>query len=187
MTKKELRAKYKVLRNEMTVEEAEDKSLMIANRLLQVNLWDNIYFHLFLSIEEKKEINTEYILQILQGKDKEIIVSRSDFETHSMIHYLLTDNTVLKKNDYGIPEPIDGIEVAPTRIDVVFVPLLAFDITGHRTGYGKGFYDRFLAACKPDVIKVGLSFFEAEEKISDVNPTDVILDYCVTPNNVYKF
>jgi 5-formyltetrahydrofolate cyclo-ligase len=187
MTKKELRIKYKALRSEMTIEEAEDKSLSIANRLLQVDLWDSIYFHLFLTIEEKKEINTEYILQILQGKDKEVIVSRSDFETHTMTHYLLTDNTRLKKNDYGIPEPVDGIEVAANRIDVVFVPLLAFDITGHRTGYGKGFYDRFLAACKPNVIKVGLSFFEAEEAICDINPTDIVLDYCVTPNNVYKF
>lgn len=187
MIKKELRIKYKALRNAMTAEEAEDKSLAIANRLLQIDVWDNTYFHLFLPIEEKKEINTEYILQILQGKDKEVIVSRSDFETHTMTHYLLTDNTRLKKNSYGIPEPVDGIEVAANKIDVVFVPLLAFDIIGHRTGYGKGFYDRFLAECKPNVIKVGLSFFEAEEGIYDVNATDIVLDYCITPNNIYKF
>lgn len=187
MTKKELRIKYKELRRALTPEEAEDKSLVIANRLLQLDIWNKTYFHLFLTIEEQKEIDTEFILQVIAGKDKDVIVSRSDFETFSMVHYLLTDNTRLMKNAYGIPEPVDGIEVPANKIDVVFVPLLAFDITGHRTGYGKGFYDRFLSQCRPDVIKIGLSFFEAEEKISDTNPTDIILDYCITPNNVYKF
>ncbi len=187
MNKKELRLKYKELRRALTPEETEEKSLIIANKLLHLDVWNKTYFHLFLTIEEQKEIDTEFILQVLAGRDKEIIVSRSDFETYNMVHYLLTDNTRLMKNDYGIPEPVDGIEVPANKIDVVFVPLLAFDILGHRTGYGKGFYDRFLASCKPDVIKIGLSFFEAEEKISDINPTDIILDYCITPNNVYKF
>ena len=134
MTKKELRIKYKALRNAMTIDEAEDKSLAIANRLLQLDVWDKTYFHLFLTIEEQKEVNTEFILQILEGKDKEVIISKSDFEAYSMVHYLLTDNTRLKKNEYGIPEPVDGIEVPPIKIDVVFVPLLAFDAAGHRTG-----------------------------------------------------
>ena len=188
MTKKELRIKYKALRNSLTDEEVEDKSLAIANRLLELDIWDKTYFHLFLSIEEHKEIQTEYILQILTGKDKEVIISKSDFESCSMEHYLLTDNTRLKKNEYGIPEPVDGIQVPDNKIDVVFVPLLAFDATGHRTGYGKGFYDRFLSNCKGGVIKIGLSFFEAEEEnIKDVNPTDIVLDYCVTPDKIYTF
>ncbi|WP_417352365.1 5-formyltetrahydrofolate cyclo-ligase [Flavobacterium alkalisoli] len=187
MTKKELRIKYKALRNALSPEETEDKSLAIANMLLKLDIWDKLYFHLFLSIEEHTEIQTEYILQILAGKDKEIVVSKSDFADCSMTHYLLTDNTRLKKNEYGIPEPVDGLEVPDNKIDVVFVPLLAFDANGHRTGYGKGFYDRFLAKCKNHVIKIGLSFFDAEEKIDDINHTDMVLDYCVTPNRIYTF
>ena len=187
MTKKELRIKYKALRGALSLEETEDKSLAIANMLLKLDIWDKVYFHLFLSIEEHTEIQTEYILQILAGKDKEIVVSKSDFADCSMTHYLLTDNTRLKKNEYGIPEPVDGLEVPDNKIDVVFVPLLAFDTNGHRTGYGKGFYDRFLAKCKSDVIKIGLSFFDAEEKIDDINITDMVLDYCVTPNRIYTF
>ncbi|QEE48888.1 5-formyltetrahydrofolate cyclo-ligase [Flavobacterium alkalisoli] len=187
MTKKELRIKYKALRNALSIEETEDKSLAIANMLLKLDIWDKVYFHLFLSIEEHTEIQTEYILQILAGKDKEIVVSKSDFADCSMTHYLLTDNTRLKKNEYGIPEPVHGLEVPDNKIDVVFVPLLAFDTKGHRTGYGKGFYDRFLAKCKSDVIKIGLSFFDAEKKIDDINHTDMVLDYCVTPNRIYTF
>jgi len=187
MLKKELRAKYKSLRNELTQTEIEEKSLAIANALLPLPIWDKTYFHLFLPIVEQKEIDTEFILHLLSGKDKEIIISKSDFESRSMTHFLLTDNTKIKKNEYNIPEPVDGIEVPSTKIDVVFVPLLAFDKKGNRVGYGKGFYDKFLSECKPETIKIGLSLFESEELISDVFESDVLLDYCVTPNGVYQF
>lgn len=187
MQKKDLRLKYKNLRQAMLPEEADEKSLAIANRLLQLDIWDKTYFHLFLTMENQKEVHTDFILNILAGKDKEVIVSRSDFESYKMLHYLLTDNTKLVVNQYGIPEPVDGIEVPSNKMDVVFVPLLAFDNNGHRVGYGKGFYDRFLNECKPDVTKVGLSFFEAEDEAIEHNDTDVALDYCVTPLRVYKF
>jgi 5-formyltetrahydrofolate cyclo-ligase len=72
-------------------------------------------------------------------------------------------------------------------IDVVFVPLLAYDKLGNRVGYGKGFYDKFLNQCKPDVLKIGLSFFEPEELIEDVFENDVKLDFCVTSEKVICF
>jgi 5-formyltetrahydrofolate cyclo-ligase len=187
MHKKDFRKKYKELRNTFSEEQIDDKSLAIANRLLQLDIWDNTYFHLFLTIEEQKEVDTEYLLQILAGKDKEIVVAKSNFETLEMTNYLLTDNTKFQKNDYNIYEPVDGIEVPTSKIDVVFVPLLAYDTLGNRVGYGKGFYDNFLAKCKEDVIKIGLSFFEPEESINDVSESDIRLDYCVTPMTLYSF
>lgn len=187
MNKKDLRSKYKALRQQLSTEEIEDKSLAIANRLLSLDVWEKIYFHLFLTIEEKKEVDTEFVLQILAGKDKEIVVSKSDFETREMTNYLLTDNTKFRKNEYNIFEPVDGLEVPVSKIDVVFVPLLAFDKNGNRVGYGKGFYDNFLAKCREDVIKIGLSFFEPEESIDDVSATDIRLNYCVTPFGINNF
>ncbi len=187
MLKKELRQKYKALRNQLSEEDLEEMSLAIANKILKLPIWEKTYFHIFLPITEHKEVNTEYILHLLSGKDKEIIISKSDFETRVMTHFLLTDNTKIKKNQYNIPEPVDGLEVPSKKIEVVFVPLLAFDKTGHRAGYGKGFYDKFLSECKVETIKIGLSFFEAEETIDDVFENDIKLDYCVTPNEVFKF
>lgn len=185
--KKELRLKSKTLRNALSENEIEEMSLAVANKILTLPIWEKTYFHIFLPITEQKEVNTEFILHLLSGKDKEIIVSKADFETRNMIHFLLTDNTRIKKNAYNIPEPVDGIEVPSHKIDVVFVPLLAFDKKGHRVGYGKGFYDKFLSECKPDVIKIGLSFFDPEELITDVFEGDVKLDYCVTPNEIHSF
>ena len=187
MLKKELRQKYKALREEISENELEEMSLAIANKLLKLPIWEKNYFHIFLPITEHHEVNTEFILHLLSGKDKEIIISKSDFETRKMTHFLLTDNTKIKKNKYNIPEPVDGIEVPSHKIEVVFVPLLAFDKKGHRVGYGKGFYDKFLSECKPDAIKIGLSFFESEESITDVFESDIQLDFCVTPNSIYSF
>ncbi len=187
MTKSELRIKYKRLRESLSINQIDDLSIAIANQLLKLPIWNHTFYQLFLSIEEQKEINTDYILNILSGKDKNIVLSKSNFKTGLMTHYLLTDNTIIKKNSYNIPEPIDGIAIASNKIEVVFVPLLAFDKQGHRVGYGKGFYDRFLSECKPETIKIGLSFFEAEDKIKPVFESDVKLDYCVTPGKLYKF
>jgi 5-formyltetrahydrofolate cyclo-ligase len=194
MNKKDLRKKYKELRDQLSVDEIEAKSMAIANRLLQLDtipngrqVWEQTYFHLFLSIEEQKEVDTEFILQILAGKDKEIVVAKSNFKTLEMTHYLLTDNTKFQKNEYNIYEPVDGLEVPVSKIDVVFVPLLAYDKKGNRVGYGKGFYDKFLSKCREDIIKIGLSFFEPEDAIAAVSQTDIRLDYCVTPKTVYNF
>jgi len=99
MIKSEIRKKYKVLRQELSEDQIEDKSLAIANKLLQLNIWQHSFYHIFLPIQEQKEINTEYILNILAGKDKNIVISKSNFEDYSMIHYLLTDNTTLRKNE----------------------------------------------------------------------------------------
>lgn len=187
MLKKELRIKYKELRQKFSVEEIEEKSLAIANQLLKLDIWENTYFHIFLPIEEQKEVNSEFILNILQAKDKEIVVSKSDFDTTSMQHFLLTDNTKIKKNEYNIPEPVNGLNVPTEMIDVVFVPLLAYDKQGNRVGYGKGFYDKFLSECKSNVVKIGFSFFEPEEIIEDVFENDVKLDFCVNSDDIISF
>ena len=185
--KNQLRLKYKRLREELSPDQIEDLSLQIANQVLQLPIWDYSFYHLFLSISEKREINTEALLHILQGKDKNVVLSKSDFETHHLTNYLLTDSTILKNNAWGIPEPQGGIEIPPQQIEVVFIPLLAFDKSGHRIGYGKGFYDRFLSACTGRTIKVGLSFFEAEKEIPGILSSDVPMDYCVTPEKIYTF
>jgi len=187
LKKTELRNTYKALRKSLNSDQIEDYSLAIANQLLQLNIWNYEFYHLFLPIKEQHEINTEYILNILAGKDKNVIISKSNFKDCSMKHYLLTDNTTIKKNNYNIPEPVSGIEIATSQLEVVFIPLLAFDKTGNRVGYGKGFYDRFLAACRPETLKIGLSFFEAEAESFETSEDDIGLDYCVTPEKIYKF
>ncbi|MFK7781875.1 5-formyltetrahydrofolate cyclo-ligase [Psychroserpens sp.] len=187
MTKTELRHTHKELRQKLSEDQVEDLSLKISNQLLILPIWHLEFYHTFLTIEEQKEVNTDYLLNILSGKDKHIVISKSNFSTFEMTHFLLTDSTKIKKNKWHIPEPVNGIPIENTQIDVVFIPLLAFDNIGHRVGYGKGFYDKFLSKCKPGTIKIGVSFFKSIDKIIDVYESDIKLNYCVTPEKIYSF
>jgi|TARA_B110000483_G_C18006893_1_gene469528 5-formyltetrahydrofolate cyclo-ligase len=184
--KHELRKKYRDLREKLSTEEVLENSIAIANHCLAVDLWTKALYHLFLSSKKKNEVNTSFLLSVLQGKDKQIVVSKILNES-KLEHYLLSDQTLLKENDYGIPEPISGIKINPLEIDVVFLPLLVFDKQGHRVGYGKGYYDRFLADCQKETIKVGISFFEPIDKIEDIDENDIAMDFVVTPNQVFSF
>ena len=185
MLKSDLRLKFTALRNQLSEKEILNTSLRIANKILELPIWDFSFYHLFLPILEKKEIDTSNILAVLQGKDKNVVLPK--MKGDSLEHYLLTDNTLIRKNSWNVPEPEGGISIDPLQIDVVFVPLLAFDEKGNRVGYGKGYYDRFLDQCTADVIKVGVSLFEATSNITDVFENDIPLDYCVTPKTIYKF
>lgn len=186
MKKNTLRLKYKELRKNLSENSIEEMSLQIANQALKLPIWDKTYYHIFLSISSKKEVNTDYLMHILQGKDKSIVVSKADFSTGEMKHFLLQENTVLKTSEYGIPEPVSGIEISPEILEVVFVPLLGYDQNGHRVGYGKGFYDRFLEQCNKTTVFVGLSFFEPEPEIF-FEATDVPLNFCITPKKILFF
>ncbi|GLU43428.1 5-formyltetrahydrofolate cyclo-ligase [Allomuricauda sp. NBRC 101325] len=187
MLKHELRKKYKNLRLELDDSKISDLSLVLANNALQIPIWDFFYFHTFLSIEEQKEVDTLPLITLLQGKDKNVVVPKVNGE-NSMENYLLTDSTPFSLNKWGIPEPTEGIIIPEDKIDVVFIPLLAFDTLGNRVGYGKGFYDTFLGKCRKETVKIGLSFFGPEsELISDVHENDVKLDYCIAPEQVYAF
>ncbi|MEZ4809647.1 MAG: 5-formyltetrahydrofolate cyclo-ligase [Allomuricauda sp.] len=187
MLKHELRKKYTDLRAKLDHSKISDYSITLANHALQIPIWDFFYFHIFLGIEEHKEVDTQPLITLLQGRDKHIVVPKMRGK-NSLDHYLLTDSTVLKKNAWNIPEPVEGIEIPENKIDVAFMPLLAFDALGNRVGYGKGYYDFFLHKCRKDVVKIGLSFFPAEENpITDIHENDVRLDYCITPDKVYQF
>lgn len=185
-TKSFLRRQYLEKRLALSIEEVDTASLAIANRCLELLMWEKEIFHLFLSITQKNEVVTNPLLTLLQGRDKSIVVPKI-LPEGNLEHILLQDATKIKLNAWGVPEPLSGILIPPEKIEVVFVPLLVFDTQGNRVGYGKGFYDRFLAACSPQVIKVGLSFFEPVERIADVDAFDIPLTACVTPLRSYLF
>ena len=184
-SKKALRTFFLNKRIALSHKTHEKKSFEITNQCLKLPIWKKDYFHLFLPIERKAEIDTTLILTLLQGRDKQIIVPK--IEGTRLESILLTDNTKLKINNWGIPEPEKGLIIDPKQIEVVFIPLLIFDKKGNRVGYGKGYYDQFLISCKPNVLKIGLSFFEAIDEIEGINSNDLILDYCVTPMGIKAF
>lgn len=100
---------------------------------------------------------------------------------------IFNEDQSVEFNAFGIAEPIGTELVEPDEIDLVIIPMLAFDREGNRVGYGKGYYDRFLSRCRHDCLKVGLSFFDPVDEICDVHPGDVRLDMCLTPEHLYQW
>lgn len=147
------------------------------------------FVHFFLPIQKFREPNTTPIIHWLLKDHPEIsiVLSKSNLETNLMEHFLWDGLEELQSNRWGIKEPQNGIRILPQQLDAVIIPLLAFDQEGNRVGFGKGFYDRFLADCKKDCQKIGLSFFEPIAETIDIDAHDAKLDACITSTKTYFF
>lgn len=162
----------------------------IMDQVKMINWADFKMVHIFLPIRKYNEIDTFSILTYFKHHypELEVVIPKTNFKTLGLSSILYDHNyTILGRNKYDIPEPIHGKVISPREIDLVFIPLLAFDVKGNRVGYGKGFYDRFLSLCRADVKKVGLSFFDPVDEINDVNKFDIPLEMCITPGKTWTF
>ncbi len=189
MTKAALRDIYKQKRNLISPNERSKWSDLLLINFQKLDLPYIQCVHSYLAVYDRNEIDTQHILRYLEFSNPglQVSVPKVNVETGQMEHYIYNNDTEVVINKFGIAEPVDGEKVSVTDIDVVLTPLIAFDKNGYRVGYGKGFYDKFLHQCRNNVIKIGLSFFEAEETIDDLSQFDIPLNYCITPKTIYHF
>ena len=181
MKKFELRKTYKNKRQELAFSEIQKFQESIYTQIYDLDIFNIKTIHIFLTLEKFKEIDTNPIISYFREKNIKIVVSKSDFVNNSLTHFYLEKDTQIEFNKYGIPEPKNAIQVSEKELDLVFVPLLISDENHFRVGYGKGFYDRFLASCSKDCKKIGLNFFKPISKIDDINEYDVVLDDVIYP------
>ena len=188
MTKKELRKKYLHLRATLTEGEVAHLSRKLCdNFFLSIDLSFIRALHTYLPIQSKNEPDTWLILDRIRREFPQIQISLPKVVNDQLENYRFEGMHQLKQNAWGIWEPQQGVLTDSSKIDLVIVPLLTFDHAGNRVGYGKGYYDRFLKNCRPDCKKIGLSFFEAEERIEDADSLDVTLSAVITPIKLSTF
>jgi 5-formyltetrahydrofolate cyclo-ligase len=190
MLKKDLRRQLLQKRAAYSPAELAAKSKAIAAQFFNhFNLADIQAVHLFLPIQRRHELDTWPIIRQLQAEypQVQVVASVADTREFTLTHHWLLPETQLVENKWGIPEPQNAALIPIEKLDLVLVPLLAFDAKGYRVGYGKGFYDRFLSACRPETLKVGLSLEPAVPEITDVHADDVRLDAVITPEGVVRF
>jgi len=190
MNKRELRKIYLEKRKTLAPDQIKEQSLQIAERFFQTfDLTKINFLHCFLPIEKFHEIDTKLIFHRVwfEFSHIETLVPRINLETDEIDNLKFTPVTELVQNAWMIHEPAHNELVESARIDAVLVPLLCFDTKGFRVGYGKGFYDKLLKNCRADCLKIGLSHFLPVDEIEDVNEYDVRLDYCLTPDEIFKF
>ncbi|CAN5362539.1 5-formyltetrahydrofolate cyclo-ligase [soil metagenome] len=190
MNKSELRRVYLEKRRALSTIDMSEKSRQIADRFfVEFDLKVIETLHCFISIPRLSEIDTSLIYQRICADFPliQMVAPRMSSVTGEIESLNLTSETELLENSWGIREPVGNEIIDPTEIDAVLVPVLCFDRKGNRIGYGKGFYDRFLAKCRPNCRKIGLSFVAPVDQIADIAEHDVPLDQCFTPDRSYAF
>jgi 5-formyltetrahydrofolate cyclo-ligase len=194
LAKAELRRRALTQRQALTSAEVAGRSDQLCTQLFRhfpVGEWR--WLHVFLPLLAKHEPDTWAIIRRVWREALPLQLAAPVVQPDgiSLKHYELTATTPLVQNRWGIPEPATSpaAEVLPPLFDAVLVPLLVCDQRGHRVGYGGGFYDRFLAQCRPGALFIGLSILEEAPvtEITDMLPTDVPLHACITPGAVWNF
>ena len=104
---------------------------------------------------------------------------------YQMDFYAETES--LSENKWGIQEPLPLNKVLPSQMEAILVPLLGFDQSGQRIGFGKGYYDRYFENYPKEGLRIGISYFEPIPNIQDTHQFDVPLTHCSTPWNSYEF
>jgi 5-formyltetrahydrofolate cyclo-ligase len=103
------------------------------------------------------------------------------------LHAIAYTKENLKPGNWGLTEPA-GKEITNYQIlDAVLVPLLCADKQGNRVGYGKGYYDRFIAKHNLQKKAIGISLFEPLDNLLETDEWDVPLKKLITPTKVYEF
>lgn len=175
MTKKEIRSEMLKKRNSLEPSFVEAHSNIIFEKLLKKGVLDN-YNNVFVYVSFKNEVDTKKIINYLLQKNKNVFVPYIDENDIMQVVYY-SENTI--KNKYGILEPKDIKFFDKNSLDLVIMPLVAFDKNRDRIGFGGGYYDRFLENL--DVKKIGLAYafqetFESYEKEN----TDIKIDEIIT-------
>ncbi|MCA4897519.1 MAG: 5-formyltetrahydrofolate cyclo-ligase [Bacteroidota bacterium] len=188
MKKSQARQFFSERRNDLKQAEYQQRNFRLYNQFfLQLDFTLVKCLHIFLPIEGKREVDTWPIIDRLRREHEHIRLSIPKVNGSELENFYFEGIHQLKKNKWGIMEPEQGVPTPTEKIDMVIVPLLAFDKSGNRVGYGKGFYDQFLGECRIRCQRIGVSLFEPVEHIEDIDENDITLTHCLTPHHLYQF
>jgi 5-formyltetrahydrofolate cyclo-ligase len=174
----------KILRQKkdaMIPEERLEKSHRICRHLMEI-IREGETVMVFTSKE--KEVNTKLLILSLFGKGNPVVVPIIVKEDISLRLSYLRDFSALVPSTFGVPEPIGSeIPAAAEDIGTIILPMLGFDRTGGRIGYGAGYYDRFLSK-NPGLRKIGVAFACQEVECLPVDDNDIRMDIIITEDGI---
>lgn len=186
--KKEIRHQVLKKRDNLTAEERIRLSRKICNNLLGLEEFKKAkVVHFFLTT--RSEVMTEEAVRRSLSMGKDVVVPVVDRKQRCIMLSRLTDyDNELMIMHHGIHEPKPEFirHVDLKEVDLMVLPGVAFEKSGHRLGYGAGYYDRLLESEQTRPVLAALAF---ELQIVDRIPVgghDVKVDIIVTENRVIK-
>ncbi len=190
--KQELRRKARQKRSQLDESLRREYSRRICRHLIQSTFFlSAARIHCYRSFGA--EVETEELFAAAYDNSKQVVVPVTDPKNPGeMRHLCVLRDQVYAPGRFNVPEPVFTPSAQPVELsaeelhseDLVILPLLAFDRAGTRLGYGGGYYDRFLAACR--ATRVGLAFGLQELEGLPVEKHDVKLEVVVTEDGVLK-
>jgi 5-formyltetrahydrofolate cyclo-ligase len=170
--KKDLRKKLLEKRDKLASKDI--KSIEIAEKFINMDIYKKAKA-IMIYASFKSEVMTDYLLKCLTLDNKTIIFPKCSIKANEILPIKIENESDFEIGAYGILEPIGEI-YKKDEIDIVVVPAISFDKKGHRLGYGKGYYDRFLkdfkgqsvGFCYSDMIEEGLPIEDHDIKVDMV-------------------
>ncbi|MCP3929852.1 MAG: 5-formyltetrahydrofolate cyclo-ligase [Bacteroidetes bacterium] len=184
-----LRKKKLAERNTLTLEDIQEKSQKIEERLFSIAemVQGNTFF---IYVDFRSEVHTLGILLKLIERDKIVTVPITHVNEKRLDAIQITrPEEELSPGYCNIPEPIEEIwerqKINPKEIEVIILPGSVFDERCGRFGYGGGYYDRFLDNI-PHATRIGLAFELQMVERAPLKEHDELLDYVVTEQRIIK-
>jgi len=187
VTKKELRQQLRQWLAALTPEDLQLRSAAACRNLCSLEACGDVdVVMIFLSMAQ--EVDTTQIALHAWSRGRRVLAPRVSWEQRRMLPIEITSLTTdVQAGPMGLREPVEGIPVPVSEIDLVIVPGLAFDEMGNRLGRGRGFYDRFLSHRDFHGRTCALAFQEQVVEEVPTGENDVRVDMLVTDARVYSF
>lgn len=139
------------------------------------------------------ELDTQYIIEYCWQKHISVLLPVVDPQKVGHLQFLVHQaKAPMQRNQYGIAEPVWSADkvLAIDEIDIIFTPLVAFDMQGNRLGMGGGYYDRTLATLSehhnaPQLIGLAHDCQQAENL--PLQSWDIPLQGVITPTQIFTF
>ena len=179
--KSSLRAAVLSLLRDQREEDRLNKSFIIYDKLCRVPEYKKSNVLLFYASFDG-EVETFEMMKQAKNNGKQISLPKVIKETNTFVPYKVESLSDLENGPYGIKQPQGGHNrLKPEDIDLVIVPGVAFDKSGHRLGRGGGYYDRFLKTLPKDTPTIGLAFdFQVVDHIPAINAHDIPVSLLIT-------
>ncbi len=133
------------------------------------------------------EIETQTLLERILVDAKTVVLPRVDRTSQSLILHVVRNMSELVTSKWGIREPRSDAPSMPiSAIEFVLMPGVAFDRSGNRLGYGRGYYDKLLSAASPALARVAAGFACQIVDAVPVGPDDERIDTIITDNEIIK-
>jgi len=183
MSKDLIRKINKQKRSSMNKTEVQEKSRRASELFLAGDIYAGSRV-LMLYMPLGNEADTSLIFQRALADGKKIVLPVTDIQNNDIIPYYVDSKTKLESGAFSISEPVGARMALVSDIDTIVVPGIAFSYFGERVGFGKGFYDRFLACT--DAIKVGFCYdFQLCNSIG-ADKHDIAMDYIVSECGIFN-